>query len=106
MHTCCDNAYIKNLCLLCKSRTVLDNHNPVVHADQRGSKRKSFEPDHKARQRMQSMFKRAPARAPQRDAATDQSSEDLLSDILGSIGGDAKYDAASRDLTVFNICLD
>ena len=68
----------------------------MMHADQRGSKRKSAEPDPKARQRMQGMFKRAPARAPQRDAVTDQSSEDLLSDILGSIGGDAKYDAVSH----------
>ena len=62
-----------------------------AYADQRGSKRKSAEPDPKARQRMQGMFKRAPVRAPQRNAATDQSSEDLLSDILGSIGGDAGY---------------
>ncbi len=60
-------------------------------ADQRGSKRKSVEPDPKARQRMQGMFKRAPTRTAQRNAATDQSSEDLLSDILGSIGDDNKY---------------
>ncbi|KAL3153857.1 hypothetical protein ABBQ32_013429 [Trebouxia sp. C0010 RCD-2024] len=59
-------------------------------AEQRGSKRKSAEPDPKAKQRMQGMFKRAPARAVQRSSATDQSSEDLLSDILGSIGGDEK----------------
>ena len=59
-------------------------------ADQRGSKRKSVEPDPKAKQRMQGMFKRAPARAVQRTSATDQSSEDLLSDILGSIGGEDK----------------
>ena len=58
--------------------------------DQRGSKRKSAEPDSKAKQRMQGMFKRAPARIAQRSSATDQSSEDLLSDILGSIGGDDK----------------
>lgn len=59
-------------------------------ADQRGSKRKSVEPDPKAKQRMQGMFKRAPARAVPRTSATDQSSEDLLSDILGSIGGEDK----------------
>ena len=59
-------------------------------ADQRGSKRKSVDPDLKAKQRMQGMFKRAPARAVQRTSATDQSSEDLLSDILGSIGGNDK----------------
>ena len=59
-----------------------------VHgADQRGSKRKSAEPDPKARQRLQGMFKRA-VRTVQRSTATHQSSEDLLSDILGSIGGD------------------
>ena len=59
-----------------------------AYADQRGSKRKSAEPDPKARQRMQGMFKRAPVRTVQHSTATDQSSEDLLSDILGSIGGD------------------
>ena len=58
-------------------------------ADQRGSKRKSTEPDAKARQRLQGMFKRAPVRTAPRSTATDQSSEDLLSDILGSIGGAA-----------------
>ena len=83
------------LCLSCFTqsavRGVTCGNLIHVHADQRGSKRKSAEPDPKARQRMQGMFKRAPVRAPQRNAATDQSSEDLLSDILGSIGGDAGY---------------
>lgn len=60
-------------------------------ADQRGSKRRSAEPDPKAKQRMQGMFKRAPVRTAQRNTATDQSSEDLLSDILGTIGGDTRY---------------
>ena len=66
------------------------NQQVSLSADQKGSKRKSAEPDLKAKQRMQGMFKRAPARAVQRPSATDQSSEDLLSDILGSIGGDDK----------------
>ena len=59
-------------------------------ADQRGNKRKSAEPDPKARQRMQSMFKRAPVRVAPRNAATEQSSDDLLNDILGDLTGDIK----------------
>ncbi len=76
-------------CLLSAVSMAVSSGAHAVHcADQRGSKRKSAEPDPKARQRMQGMFKRAPVRTVQRSTATDQSSEDLLSDILGSIGGD------------------
>lgn len=59
-------------------------------ADPRSNKRKSAEPDPKARQRMQSMFKKAPVRVAPRNAATEQSSDDLLNDILGNLGGESK----------------
>lgn len=76
-------------CSLSATNMAVSSDIHAVHCtDQRGSKRKSAEPDPKARQRMQGMFKRAPVRTVQRSTATDQSSEDLLSDILGSIGGD------------------
>lgn len=78
-------------CLLSAMNMAVSSDVHAVHcADQRGSKRKSAEPDPRARQRMQGMFKRAPVRTVQRSTATDQSSEDLLSDILGSIGGDTR----------------